>query len=67
MKINPEIKKALDDLGAPFTIEKTKDHYFARVDGHPRIIVAGNHGRNKHGELVSTLRNIRRIKEKLKG
>lgn len=65
MKIDPDIRKALDDLGVGYTIEKSKNHYFARVEGHPRIIVAGNHGKNKPGEIRGTLRDIKRLKEKL--
>jgi hypothetical protein len=65
MTLDPEIRKALDDLGVGYTIEKSRDHYFARVAGHPRIIVAGNHGKNKHGERKGTLRDIRRLKERL--
>jgi hypothetical protein len=67
MKLDPEVKKALDELGVPYTIEKARDHYFAKVDGHPRIIVAGNHGKHKHGERLGTLRDIKRLKEKLGG
>lgn len=65
MKIDADIRKALDDLGVPYTIEKSKDHYFARVGNHPRVIVAGNHGRNKPGEIKGTLRDIKRLRERL--
>lgn len=67
MRLDPSIRKALDELPVPYTIERSRDHYFVRVEGHPRIIVAGNHGKNKPGELASTLKNIKRIKEKLEG
>lgn len=66
MKIDADIRKALDDLGVAYTIEKSKDHYFVRVGNHPRIIVAGNHGRNKPGEIKGTLRDIKRLREKLR-
>ncbi len=66
MKIDPEVRKALDDLGVSYTVEKSKDHYFVRVIGHPRIIIAGNHGSLKDGERRGTLRNIKRLREKLK-
>lgn len=67
MKIDADIKHALDSLGVYYTIEKSKDHYFARVDGHPRIIIAGNHGKLKSGERRGTIQKIKRLRERLGG
>lgn len=65
MKIDADVRRALDELGVPYTIEKSKNHYFVRVGNHPRIIIAGNHGKAKHGEQRDTLRMIARLKNQL--
>lgn len=67
MKLDPDVRLAINSLPVFYSIEKSKDHYYLRVDGHPRIIIAGNHGRLKFAELRNTLKAINRLKEKLEG
>jgi hypothetical protein len=64
MNLDPKVRAALEATGLPYTIEKSKDHYFARVGDRPRVLVAGNHGKLKHGELKSTLKRIKRLADK---
>jgi hypothetical protein len=61
MKLDPKIKEALDESPVPYTVVKKKDHYFAEFANGKRIIVAGNHGRQRHGEVTSTVQKIRKI------
>jgi hypothetical protein len=64
MKIDPKIRLALDESSVPYEVVKKKDHYFAQFDTGQRIIIAGNHGKQRHGEIVSTVQKIRKIGEK---
>jgi hypothetical protein len=61
MRIDPIIKRAMDEIPVAYEIIKTKDHYFLKIGDHPRVIIAGNHGRSKHGEIVTTVRNIHKL------
>jgi hypothetical protein len=61
MKIDIQIKKALDESPVPFDIVKTRNHYFAKFITGQRIIIAGNHGKQKWGEVKSTVRHIKRV------
>lgn len=63
MKIDPRIKEALDESPVPYTVVKTKNHYFAQFDTGQRVIISGNHGKQKHGEVISTVQKIRKIGE----
>lgn len=64
MKLDAKIVSALDESPVPYTIVKTKDHYFAEFSTGQRVIIAGNHGRQRYGEVVSTVRKIRKIGDK---
>jgi len=61
MRIDPIIKRVLDEIPVPYEIIKSKDHYFIKVGDHPRVIIAGNHGRSKHGEISGTVSAIRKL------
>jgi hypothetical protein len=61
MKIDAQIKHALDESPVPYQIVKTKNHYFAEFANGKRVVIAGNHGKQKWGEVVSTVRNIKQI------
>jgi hypothetical protein len=61
MKIDNNIKRALKDLKVSYTIEKSRDHYFIKVEGHPRIIIGGNHDRSKTGCVKGTVRLIKKL------
>ena len=61
MRIDPTIKRAMDEIPVAYEIIKTKDHYFLKIGDHPRVIIAGNHGRSKHGEIVSTVKSIHKL------
>lgn len=67
MKLDPDVRAAIKDIPAEYTIKKSKNHYFLYVDGHPRVLVAGNHGRLSFTELRSTLRDLAKLKERLGG
>ena len=61
MKLDAQIKRALDENPVPYQIVKSKDHYFAEFANGKRVVIAGNHGRQKWGEVVSTVRNIKQV------
>ena len=61
MKLDPKIRLALDESPVPYKLVKSKDHYFAQFDTGQRVIIAGNHGKQRHGEIVSTVQKIRTI------
>ena len=61
MKLDAKIKAALGKTSVPYEVVKTRDHYFADFSTGDRVIIAGNHGKQKHGEVVSTVQKIRRI------
>ena len=61
MKLDAQIKRALDESPVPYQIVKSKDHYFAEFANGKRVVIAGNHGRQKWGEVVSTVRNIKQV------
>lgn len=61
MKIDPKIRLALDESSVPYEVVKKKDHYFAEFTNGKRIIIAGNHGKQRHGEIVFTVQKIRKI------
>lgn len=59
MKLDAQIKRALDESPVPYQIVKSKDHYFAEFANGRRVVITGNHGKQKWGEVVSTVRNIK--------
>jgi hypothetical protein len=61
MKLDPDVRATLAKLTVPYTIEKSKNHYYVRMENHPRIIIAGNHGRLSIPELRITLRKLNKI------
>jgi hypothetical protein len=61
MKFDAQIKRALDESPVPYQIVKSKDHYFAEFANGKRVVIAGNHGKQKWGEVVSTVRNIKQV------
>lgn len=61
MKLDAQIKRALDENPVPYQIVKSKDHYFAEFTNGKRVVIAGNHGKQKWGEVVSTVRNIKQV------
>lgn len=61
MKIDNNIKRALKELPIEYIVEKSKDHYFVKVEGHPRIIIGGNHDRTKSGCVKNSVKSIRRL------
>ena len=61
MKLDAQIKKALDESSVSYEVVKSKDHYFAEFANGKRVIIAGNHGKQKWGEVMSTVRNIKRM------
>lgn len=61
MKIDPKIRLALDESSVPYEVVKKKDHYFAQFETGQRVIITGNHGKQRHGEIVSTVQRIRKI------
>ena len=61
MKLDAQIKKALDESPVSYEVVKSKDHYFAEFANGKRVIIAGNHGKQKWGEVMSTVRNIKRM------
>ena len=65
MKIDDIIQRELDTLPVPYTIKKWKDHYAVVVEGHPPIIVAGNHGRTAWILVRHTVNRIRRLRKAL--
>jgi len=67
MKIDPIIKKALEEIPVPYTVFKSRDHYFIQVEGHPRIIVAGNHQKAKWHEVRGTVKHIQRLVRSISG
>ena len=66
MRIDPIIKRAMDEIPVAYEVIKTKDHYFLKVGDHPRVIIAGNHGRSKYGEVTSTVKNIHKLIKQIK-
>lgn len=67
MKIDPIIKKALEEIPVPYKVVKSKDHYFVQVEGYPRIIVAGNHHRAKWHEVRGTVGHIQKLIRSISG
>lgn len=61
MKIDAHIKRALDESPVSYEVVKSKDHYFAVFATGQRIIIAGNHGKQKWGEVKSTIRRIKQV------
>jgi len=61
MKLDAQIKRALDESPVPYQIVKSKDHYFAEFANGKRVVIAGNHGKQKWDEVVSTVRNIKQV------
>lgn len=61
MRLNEDIKRALDELPVPYIIVKKRDHYFAVVEGFPRIIVANNSSRDRVRNVRNTVAEIKRI------
>jgi hypothetical protein len=61
VKLDAQIKRALDESPVPYQIVKSKDHYFAEFTNGKRVVIAGNHGKQKWGEVVSTVRNIKQV------
>lgn len=66
MKIDNNIKRALKELPVEYSFEKSKDHYFVKVEGYPRIIIGGNHDKTKSGCVKSTVRSIKKLKNVIK-
>jgi hypothetical protein len=67
MKVDPIVKKALEEIPVPYTVFKSRDHYFIQVEGHPRIIVAGNHQKAKWREVRGTVRHIQKLIRSING
>lgn len=65
MRIDPMIKRELDTLPVPYTIQKSKDHYFAIINGHRPICIGGNHDKHKWSLVKKTVADIRKIRQKL--
>lgn len=65
MRIDPVIQRALDELPVPYTIRKSKDHYFAVVEGFAPVVVGGNHDRHNARLSKHTVTAIRRIRKAL--
>lgn len=61
MRLNEDIKRALDELPVPYTIVKKRDHYFAVIEGFPRIIVANNSSKDKVRNVRNTVAELKRI------
>lgn len=61
MKIDAQIKNALDESPVSYEVVKSKDHYFAVFATGQRVILAGNHGKQKWGEVKSTIRRIKQV------
>ena len=66
MKIDNNIKRVLKELPIDYSIEKSKDHYFIKVQGHPRIIIGGNHDRTKIGCVKNSVKSIKRLIDAIK-
>lgn len=61
MKIEGIVQRALDEIPVPYQIVKKTDHYYLVVEGYPRIMVGGNHGRippTMHKKTVSQIRKL---------
>ena len=67
MKIADDIKRALDELPVPYTIVKKRDHYFAVIEGYPRIIVGNNSSKDKVQQVRNTVANINRLRREIEG
>jgi hypothetical protein len=65
MRIDSTIQRALDELPVAYTIRKSKDHYFAVVEGFAPIIIGGNHDRHKARLVKSTVTAIRKVHKTL--
>lgn len=63
MKIDNNIKRALKDIPIPYKIEKSKDHYFVRIQNYPRIIIGGNHDKSKAGCVKASVKSLKKIKK----
>lgn len=67
MRVDPSIQRELDQLPVAYTIRKTRDHYFAVVDGYKPICIAGNHDRNKVRLVKYTTQALRKLRRTLEG
>lgn len=65
MRIDPTVKRELDSLPVPYTIRKSKDHYFAVVEGFKPILIAGNHDKSRVRLTWHTTTAIRKIRKAL--
>ena len=61
MKMDKQVKRALDNIPVPYQIVKKTDHYYLVVEGHPRILVAGNHDRIPPHLTTKTIHNINKL------
>jgi hypothetical protein len=67
MKVDPIIKKALEEIPVPYKLVKSKDHYFIQVEGYPRVIISGNHQKAKWREVRGTITNINKLIRSING
>jgi hypothetical protein len=65
MRIDPVIQRELDLLPVPYTIKKSKDHYFAVIDGHKPICIAGNHDKTRWRLTKITVSSLKKIRKAL--
>jgi len=66
VKLDDMIRRALDNLSVPYTIHKTKNHYFAIINGS-RVLISGNHDKTNARTVRNTVRNLKRAAEKRDG
>ena len=66
MKIDPLVKRAMNEIPVPYEVVKKTDHYFLLVPGYDRICIAGNHDRHRSRLTKSSVQHIGRLIEKLK-
>ena len=66
MRIDPCVKRAMDDIHVPYEIIKKTDHYFLLVPGFERICIAGNHDRHRARLATSTVNSISKLVKKIK-
>jgi len=63
MRIDPLVQRELDLLPVSYTIRKSKDHYFAVIDGHKPICVGGNHDKARWRLSRANAAVIRKIRK----
>lgn len=65
MRIDPTIQRELDALPVEYTIRKTKDHYFAVIEGHKPICIGGNHDKHRVRLTRHTTQALRKVRRSL--